>query len=328
YAKQTEYLDNFWRKCFLQIDGDYELDLAVRYNMYQLLQSVSKDEYGNIAAKGLSGEGYEGHYFWDTEMYIQPFFTLTQPQITRNLISYRYKILDKAREHARIMGHKKGALYPWRTIMGRECSGYFPSGSAQYHINGDIAYSIVAYYLATKDMELIKDEGAELIFETARLWLDVGNYHNGKFHINEVTGPDEYTCMVNNNYYTNVSAQYNLRWASKFYNMLEESGDIKELEQKINITEDEIEEFELAADNMYLPNDEELGINPQDDSFLQKEPWDIEDTPEDKFPLLLHYHPLYLYRHQVCKQADTVLAHFVFEDAQSLETIRNSFKYY
>ena len=138
YAKQTEYLDNFWRKCFLQIDGDYELDLAVRYNMYQLLQSVSKDEYGNIAAKGLSGEGYEGHYFWDTEMYIQPFFTLTQPQITRNLISYRYKILDKAREHARIMGHKK-VHYIHGEQLGRECSGYFPSGSAQYHINGDIA---------------------------------------------------------------------------------------------------------------------------------------------------------------------------------------------
>lgn len=328
YAKQTEYLNNFWEQCFLNIDGDDELNLAVRYNMYQLLQSVSKDEYGNIAAKGLSGEGYEGHYFWDTEMYIQPFFTLTQPQITRNLISYRYKILDAAREHAKIMGHKKGALYPWRTIMGKECSGYFPSGSAQYHINGDIAHSIVAYYLATKDIELIKNEGAEILFETARLWLDVGNYHNGLFYINEVTGPDEYTCMVNNNYYTNVSAQYNLRWASKFYYMLKETGDIEELEQRINITEKEIKEFETAAENMYLPYDEELGINPQDDSFLQKEPWDIENTPEEKFPLLLHYHPLYLYRHQVCKQADTVLAHFIFEDAQSLETIRNSFEYY
>ena len=328
YQYQKEYLKEYWDHCFLEIEGDDDLTAAVNYNMYQLIQSVGKDEYCNIAAKGLSGEGYEGHYFWDTEMYIQPFFNLTEPGITKNLISFRYRTLEKARENARILGHRKGALYPWRTIMGTECSGYYPSGSAGYHINGDIAYSVVAYYLSTKDIEFIVEKGAEILFETARLWMDVGNYYNGSFRINCVTGPDEYTCMVNNNYYTNVCAQYNLNWAVKFYCLLKEKKKLSPVAEKIHLTEEEIKEFDQAAKNMYLPYDEKLKINPQDDSFLQKKVWDLEHTPKEKFPLLLHYHPLHLYRYQVCKQADTVLAHFIFEDAQSLETIRNSFDYY
>jgi len=328
YEHQRRYLQEYWENCLLEIEGDDDLNKAVNYNMYQLIQSVGKDEYCNITAKGLSGEGYEGHYFWDTEMYIEPFFHLTDPSISRNLIGFRYNTLDKAKENARILGHTKGVLFPWRTIMGTECSGYFPSGTAGYHINGDIAYSIISYYLATKDLDFIADKGAEIIFETARLWLDVGNYYKGSFRIHEVTGPDEYTCMVNNNYYTNVSAQFNLRWASKFYYLLKDNNKLTAVADKISLNEGEIIEFDQAADCMYLPYDEGLKINPQDDSFLEKKVWDIENTPKENFPLLLHYHPLHLYRHQVCKQADTVLSHFIFEDAQSLETIKNSFNYY
>ena len=327
YVSQKAYLKRFWDQSALDIQGDDDLAIATKYNIYQLLQSVGKDQYSNIAAKGLSGEGYEGHYFWDTEMYMQPFFTLTNPEISKSLVSYRYSTLEADRENARILGHKKGALYPWRTIMGKECSGYFPSGSAQYHIDGDIAYSTIAYYLVTKDLDFMAEKGAEIIFETARLWMDTGNFYHGQFHINDVTGPDEYTCIVNNNYFTNASAQYNLHWAVKFYGMLKEAGKT-EVIYKIGLTEDEVKEMERAEKNMYLPYDEELGINPQDDSFLQKEVWDFENTPKDHYPLLLHYHPLYIYRYQVCKQADTVLAHFIYEDAQDLETIRKSFAYY
>lgn len=328
YKAQRTYLKEFWDNCLLEIKGDNALTEAVNYNMYQLIQSVGKDEFCNIAAKGLSGEGYEGHYFWDTEMYIQPFFNLAEPEITKNLISFRYSTLERARENARILGHRKGILYPWRTIMGVECSGYFPSGTAAYHINGDIAYSIISYYLVTKDLDFIAEKGAEIIFETARLWMDVGNYYQGTFRINEVTGPDEYTCMVNNNYFTNAAAQYNLNWAVKFYKLLERAGKLLKISDKLNLTDAEIEEFGQAAQDMYLPYDEELGINPQDDSFLQKKIWDIKATPEEEFPLLLHYHPLHLYRYQVCKQADTVLAHFIFEDAQSYEVMKKSFEYY
>jgi len=328
YKEQEEYLKDYWERSFIDIEGDEDLSLAVNYNLYQLVQSVTKDEYGNIPAKGLSGEGYEGHYFWDTEMYIQPFFILTQPKISKNLIEYRYRILDSARENARILGHEKGALYPWRTIMGKECSGFFPAGTSQYHISGDIAHSIVSYYLATKDLDLIEKKGAEILFETARLWMSVGNYYKGKFHINDVTGPDEYTCIVNNNYYTNVCAKHNLLWAVKIHRILEENDSVKVVSKKIGLTYKEIEEFERAANDMFIPYDDELKINPQDDSFLKKSSFDIGAIPKEKFPLLLHYHPLYLYRHQVCKQADTVLSHFIFEDEESIETIMNSFLYY
>lgn len=328
YKEQSDYLSNFWKHAELNIMGDSDLNSAVRYNVYQLIQSVGKDDHSNIAAKGLSGEGYEGHYFWDTEMYIQPFFLLTVPEIAKNLISYRYMTLESARENARLLGHKKGALYPWRTISGSECSGFFPAGTAQYHINSDIAHSVVAYYLATGNKEFIVEKGAEIVIETARLWADMGSFHNGKYELHCVTGPDEYTCVVNNNYYTNVSAKHNLSWAVKFYTMLKEEGRLLDLENKIHITEEEINDFSLAANNMYLPYDSTLDINPQDDSFLHKNKWDISATPKEKFPLLLHYHPLHLYRFQVCKQADTVMAHFLYEDEQSEKTMKNSLEYY
>jgi alpha,alpha-trehalose phosphorylase len=158
--------------------------------------------------------------------------------------------------------------------------------------------------------------------------METGNFYQEKFHINNVTGPDEYTCMVNNNYYTNVIAQYHLYWAVKIYKLLKPFASFYKLIKKINLTEEEIINFRKAADQMYLPYDNELKINPQDDSFLQKRNLDINNIPKDKFPLLLHYHPLFLYRHQVCKQADTLMAHFILEDAQSEETILNSFHYY
>ncbi|MDR1900498.1 MAG: family 65 glycosyl hydrolase, partial [Treponema sp.] len=328
YAAQRDFLDQFWDNAEIGIEGDEKLEAAVRYNLYQLLQSVGRDQYSNIAAKGLSGEGYEGHFFWDTEMYIEPFFVLTNPQIARSLISFRYGIIEEARKNARLLGHRKGVLFPWRTIMGRECSGYYPAGTAQYHINADIAWSVVSYYLATGDIDFIAQKGAEILFETARLWMDMGHYWGGTFRINEVTGPDEYTCLVNNNYYTNAAARSNLFWASRFYELLAAAGSLATAADRTGITAEETADFREAAERMYLPYDEELGINPQDDSFLCKKKWDIAATPKENFPLLLHYHPLHLNRFQVCKQADTVLAHFVFEDTQTLDTIRRSFLYY
>lgn len=328
YQHQEDYLTDYWENCFVEVEREEKLNVALKYNLFQMIQSVSKDEYGNISPKGLSGEGYEGHYFWDSEMYIQPFFTITNPEITKKLISNRYNTLEMAKRNARILGHEHGALYPWRTIMGKECSGYYPAGSAQYHINGDIAYSIIAYYHATKDVDFIASKGAEIILETARLWLDVGNFVDDEFHINDVTGPDEYTCLINNNYYTNLLAQYHLNWAVKFYTELRENNDFQKMLKKIAFQEEEIKAFQEAADKMLLLYDEDLKINPQDDSFLQKKTWDMNKTPVTDFPLLLNYHPLYLYRYQICKQPDTILAHFILEDAQSIETIRNSYEYY
>ncbi|MDZ5473988.1 glycosyl hydrolase family 65 protein [Bacillus sp. 31A1R] len=327
---QENYLKDFWKHAGIEIKGDESLQEGLRFNLYHLLQSAGRDRYSNISAKGLSGEGYEGHYFWDTEIYMVPVFLMTKPDLAKQLLLYRYSILDGARNRAKEMGHKQGALFPWRTISGSESSAYFPAGTAQYHISADVAYSYIQYFLATNDLEFLRDFGAEVLIETARLWIDTGHYHDGKFKIDAVTGPDEYTCIVNNNYYTNVMAKHNLKWAAKSLSLLKErypeqyGGLIK----RLNIGGNEESSWEEAAEKMYLPFDESLNINPQDDTFLQKAIWDFEHTPEDHYPLLLNYHPLTLYRYQVCKQADTVLAHFLLEDEQDMSVIKKSFDYY
>ncbi|PSL41406.1 alpha,alpha-trehalose phosphorylase [Planomicrobium soli] len=329
-AEQKTYLDAYWEVADIAIDGDVRVQEGIRFNLYQLLQSVGKDPASNISAKGLSGEGYEGHYFWDTEIYIFPVFLMTNPEIAKNLLLHRYSILDSARQRAKEMGHSQGALFPWRTITGSENSAFFPAGTAQYHISADIAYSYIQYYLATKDEEFMKDYMAEVLFETARLWADAGHMQNGRFRIDSVTGPDEYTCIVNNNYYTNAMAKHNLLWAAKVYELLKavDSDRLHHLASQLGLTETEVGIWQSAGVNMYLPYDETLGINAQDDSFLQKARWDLKNTPSEKYPLLLNYHPLTLYRYQVLKQADTVLAHFLLEDEQDFETIKNSYDYY
>ncbi len=329
YQEQQEFLEEFWNRTGLSVEGDEELNQSLQYNMYALLQSAGTDGITSIPAKGLSGEGYEGHYFWDTEMFMLPFFAMNAPEIARKLLSYRYHTLPQARHNAMLLGHKKGALYPWRTITGRECSGYFPSGTAAYHINGDIAYAVVLYYLSTGDVEFMREEGFEILLESARLWMDVGNFYQDEFQINCVTGPDEYTCMVNNNYYTNCCARYNLEWVCRLGDAWQKDTEFwKQLCQRLDIAPEELPEMKRAAEKMRLVYDENLGINPQDDSFLQKPVWDLSRTDPKDFPLLLHYPPLHLYRYQVCKQADTVLAHYLFPAYQSEETIRKSFDYY
>lgn len=326
--KQEMYLKKFWDRLSLSIDGDDDVQKALYFNLYQLLQSVGRDGFSHLAAKGLSGEGYEGHYFWDTEMYSQPFFTTLFPDLSKELINYRYTTLKQAKDNARILGHKRGALYPWRTINGVECSGYFPSGTAQYHINSAVAHSIMTYYRVTKDEEFMAEKGLEILLEIALLWIDFGTFKDGKFNINCVTGPDEYTCVVNNNFYTNINAKHNLQDAYNTYKEFEEKGLHKKAKDNTKITDMDLKVFYDAAKEMFLPYDKDLDITPQDDSFLTKKMFDIKSEPRENFPLLLHYHPLFLYRYQVCKQADTLLAHFLFEDEIPYSTRNNSYDYY
>lgn len=327
--EQRKFLSEFWSVARADISGCPEIREGMEFNLYQLLQSAGRDAVGSVAAKGLSGEGYEGHYFWDAEIYVLPFFLFTRPDIARLLLDFRYAGLESARRHARLLGHQSGALYPWRTITGSECSSYYPSGSAQYHITGDVAHSFLQYYRATGDLDYMAEKGAEVLLETARFWLGTGHYDRaGRFCIQTVTGPDEYTCLVNNNYYTNRCAQYNLRASVEVYEALERAGLHRAVQEKTGIDWEELDDFLRAADAMYLPYAEELDIHMQDDSFLDKPLWDIAATPKENFPLLLHYHPLFLYRHQVCKQADTVLAHFLFEEGVQESTMLHSYEYY
>jgi len=255
---QKNYLVNFWNEAFIKIDGDDALTQGIRFNMFHLLQSTGKDGYTNIGAKGLTGEGYEGHYFWDTEIYILPFFLYTQPETAKKLLEYRYNTLDAARDRAKEMSHSKGALYPWRTINGYECSSYFPAGTAQYHINADVAFSIKKYYEVTDDFEFMEKMGAEILVETARLWEDAGSYNsNGDFCINGVTGPDEYTALINNNYYTNLMAAENLKFAYEIIEKIKkENNEIyEELKHKLKLKETEHHTWAKHAEKIFLPYD-------------------------------------------------------------------------
>lgn len=330
---QRKFLEAFWYKSDVTIKGDSLLQQGIRFNIFHLLQAAGTDGKTNIPAKGLTGEGYDGHYFWDTETFMLPFFLYSKPEIARKLLEYRYSTLDKARERARIMAHKKGVLFPWRTINGEECSAYFPAGTAQYHINADIALAIKRYMEATEDVDFLIKYGAEIIFETARLWVDAGSYINNKgnrFCINCVTGPDEYTALVNNNFYTNAMAKENLLYSfeTALWMCKEQPKAHEELKAKIGLEPCEVDEWKKAADNMYLPYDEDLKIHPQDDSFLQKAVWDFENTPKENYPLLMHYHPLVIYRYQVCKQADVVLALFLLSEKFSKEQKKRDYDYY
>ncbi len=329
--ENAAYLQQHWKYADIEIEGDDLLQQGLRFNNFHILQSVGKDGLRNVAAKGLTGEGYEGHYFWDTEMYVIPSLLYSRPEICRSLLEYRYRHLEAARRRARQMGHKTGALYPWRTIGGDECSTFFPAGTAQYHINGDIALALKNYLQGTEDTEFLLACGAEMLFETARLWKDLGCFIKGKgFCINCVTGPDEYTAIVNNNYYTNMIARENLWYAHQVSCTLQQQfpAEYAKISSKIGLAEGEADGWKAAADQMYFPYDEESKVFLQDDSFAEKEKWDFAGTPKEQYPLLLHFHPLVIYRHQVLKQADVVLADFMLDKYSDTEQIRRNFAYY
>jgi alpha,alpha-trehalose phosphorylase len=338
---QQEYMDEFWRRSDVQVTGisearskrsNVEIQQAIRFNLFHILQAAGRADTTGVAAKGVTGQAYEGQYFWDTEIYVMPFLIYTNPQMAKNLLTYRYRLLDKARARARELSIN-GAMFAWRTINGDEASAYYAAGTAQYHINADIMYALKKYVNATGDEEFLKEYGSEMLVETARLWADLGFFSKrkgGKFCINGVTGPDEYNTVVDNNVFTNLMAQGNLRYAVETMEWLREKDPdaFAILQKKTQLDLAEVEGWKTAADNMYIPIDERLGIHPQDDSFLDKKRWDFENTPPEKYPLLLAFHPLTIYRHQVIKQADVVLAMFLHGENFSLEQKKRNFEFY
>ena len=330
---QRANLDRFWDRADIRVAAGGEsarLQQAIRWNLFQVAQASWRAEGAGIPAKGLTGRGYEGHYFWDMEVYMLPVLSYTQPRIARNLLRFRHSMLPAARARARELG-QRGAMFPWRTINGQEASAYYQAGTAQYHLNADIAYAIRRYLHVRGDAGFLVEVGAEILVETARLWEDLGFYgDDGKFHIHGVTGPDEYTTVVNDNAFTNLMARLNLRFAAESVRLLEaERPDAHAaLVAELELGPEELERWERAAAAMHVPYDEGRGMHPQDAHFLEREMWDLDATPPEKFPLLLHYHPLEIYRRQVIKQADVVLAMFLVGDEFSPDEKRANFDYY
>ncbi|MDQ7878456.1 glycosyl hydrolase family 65 protein [Microbacterium sp. QXD-8] len=320
--EQREYLDHFWDAADVVLEGDARLQQAVRFALFQVLQSAARTEVRSIPGKGLTGPGYEGHTFWDAEAFLLPVLTYTIPDAAAHALRWRHSTLDLARERAKQL-HLAGAAFPWRTVSGRECSGYWPAGTVAFHINADIAVALLRHVRVTGDADFEREVALEILVETARLWVSLGHLgRDGAFHIDGITGPDEYSALVDDNTFTNLAARRNLRGAAEAARRHPDDA------RRLGVTDDELGAWESIADAMAVPIDEERGVHQQSAGFTDLERWDFESTSQDQYPLQDHFPYFDLYRKQVVKQADLVLAlHFFHEEFSDDETAR-AFAYY
>jgi alpha,alpha-trehalose phosphorylase len=319
---QADYLEDFWDRADIELDGDDELQSAVRFALFQVLQSSARAEQRAIPAKGLTGRGYDGHTFWDQDQYLLRVLSYTAPDAARDALLWRHSILPLALARADEL-HLRGAAFPWRTVRGEECSGYWPAGTAAFHLNAGIADAVWRYISVTCDTGFEAGPGMELLVETARLWASLGHFDTeGCFRIDGVTGPDEYTALVDNNVFTNLMAARNLRAAAEVV------GRWPERAEELGVSDAELERWVGAAGSMKLPFDDELGVTAQSEGFTRYRPWDFEVTGADEYPLLLH-HPYYrLYSSQVVKQADLVFALYACGDMFDAEQKQRDFDFY
>jgi alpha,alpha-trehalose phosphorylase len=321
-AEQRAYLDNFWDHADVELDGDPEVQQAVRFALFQVMQAGARGEDRPIPAKGLTGPGYDGHAFWDTEIFVLPLLTYVQPPAVASALRWRHSTLPAARERAQLLG-LSGAAFPWRTIDGRESSTYWPASTAAFHINADIAAAVARYSGATNDDDFERETGLELLVETARLWQSLGHFDGqGRFRIDGVTGPNEYNALVDNNVYTNLMAQQNLRAA------VEVVARHPDRARALGVQDEETLAWQAAAAAMVIPYDASVGVHPEADGFTNHQVWDFASTPAENYPLLLHYPYLQLYRKQVVKQPDIVLAMHLCGDAFTDDQKARNFAYY
>jgi alpha,alpha-trehalose phosphorylase len=319
---QEAYLDDFWSRADVEVDGDEEIQQAVRFALFHVLQAGARAERRAIPAKGLTGSGYDGHAFWDTEMFVLPLLTYTEPRAVAEALRWRQSTLPAARERANQLG-LSGAAFPWRTIEGSEGSAYWPAGTAAFHVNADIADAVTRYTAATGDLDFERDTGVELLVETARLWRSLGHHdHQGVFHIDGVTGPDEYSAVADDNAYTNLMARQNLLDAAEAVRRHPEEA------ERLGVGEEESAAWRAAAEAMYVPYNAELGVHEQHAGFTRYQRWDFAATRPDQYPLLLNFPYFDLYRKQVVKQADLVLAMYTCGSRFDEEQIARNFAYY
>ncbi|MFF3254242.1 glycoside hydrolase family 65 protein [Actinacidiphila glaucinigra] len=320
--EQRDYLDAFWSRADVEIDGDAEIQQAVRFAMFHVLQAGARAEQRAIPSKGLTGSGYDGHSFWDTETFVLPLLTLTSPESVAEALRWRQATLPAARERAHQLG-LKGAAFPWRTIDGSEGSGYWPAGTAAFHINADIADAVILYVSLTGDVDFERETGVEILVETARMWHSLGHHDpHGNFHIDGVTGPDEYSAIADDNVYTNLMAQANLRAAADIVERHTKEG------AALGVDDEETAAWRDAAAAMTVPYDSAIGVHEQSAGFTRHQVWDFAATQPDQYPLMLHFPYFDLYRRQVVKQADLVLAMVKQPQAFDDEQKARNFAYY
>lgn len=321
-ADQRQYLDEFWARADVEIEGSAELQQAARFALFHVLQAGARAERRAIPAKGLTGPGYDGHSFWDAETFVLPVLVHSIPDAAANALRWRHSTLGLAKQHARDLG-LAGAAFPWRTITGEECSGYWPAGMAAFHVNADIADAVIRYVSATDDVAFERDIGVDILVETARLWRSLGHHDlQGAFRIDGVTGPDEYSAIADNNLYTNLMAQRNLRAAALACERYRDRA------RECGVTPEEMADWRAAAEGMLIPYDPTLGVHEQAEGFTTHDVWNFAKTRPDEYPLMLHFPYFDLYRKQVVKQADLVLAMQLCSDAFTAEEKARNFAYY
>jgi len=339
---------DYWSRIDIQIESENPIDqLAIRFAQYHLLVMTPKHDnrYG-IGAKGLSGEGYKGHSFWDSEIFIFPFFTYSLPEIARSLLEYRYNSLKGAREKAKENGFK-GAMYPWESawlddgevtpawgeadiVTGKAQKIW--TGFIEIHISSDIAYAVWQYYQATGDKKFMKRSGYEILFDTAIFWGSRLEPHDdGTYHINEVIGPDEYKEHINNDAYTNYMAHWCMENAIRQYQNLKEEDPetFARLDQKL-LLDVEIEVLQQKIDRIFLPEPNEDLVIAQEDTYLQKEIIDLSKykKQEQVGSIFRDYNIDQINQIQVTKQASVVMLVYVLEDKFNEAIKMANFKYY
>jgi alpha,alpha-trehalose phosphorylase len=321
-AEQRSYLDDFWAGADVELEGDAEVQQAVRFGLFHILQAGARAEERMIPGKGLTGPGYDGHTFWDTETFVLPVLTYTKPEAAASALTWRKLTMPVAEERARELGFE-GAAFPWRTIRGRESSGYWPAGMAAFHINADIADAVIRYLDATQDEQFERSCGLELLVGTARLWRSLGHHdRDGRFRIDGVTGPDEYSAIADNNVFTNLMAQQNLLAAAAA------ATRHPDLARALGVGTEETASWRDAGNAVVIPYDDDLGVHPQSEGFTDHQVWDFEGTKPEDYPLLLSRSYFDLYRKQVVKQPDLVLAMHLRGDAFTDEEKDRNFRYY
>jgi len=320
-AEQRAYLDDFWDGADVIVEGDAEVQQAVRFGLFHVLQAGARAERRCIAAKGLTGPGYDGHTFWDTEAFVLPLLTYTRPQAAADALRWRHSTIELAKARAAQL-RLAGAAFPWRTIRGQECSGYWPAGTAAFHINADIAEAVFRYYTVTGDEAFMQDCGLELLVETARLWASLGHHDaSGAWHVVGVTGPDEYSALADDNVFTNLLAARNLRHATDFCARHPDRA------RDLGVTFEETASWRDASKAVHIPYDADLGVHQQAAGFTMYPEWDFESF-RGLYPLMLYAPYFDLYRKQVIKQADLVLAMHWCPDAFTPEQKAHNFDYY
>jgi trehalose/maltose hydrolase-like predicted phosphorylase len=317
---QHKFLDEFWDCADVEVDGDADCQQAVRFGLFHVLQASARAERRAIPGKGLTGTGYDGHAFWDTEGFVLPVLTYTAPYAAADALRWRASTLDLARERAQLLD-LEGASFPWRTIHGEECSGYWPAGTAAWHVNADVAMAFERYRIVTGDDSLESECGLAVLVETARLWHSLGHHdRHGVWHLDGVTGPDEYTAIVRDNIFTNLMAAQNLLDAAEACVRRSEAA------RELGVSTEEMAAWRDAAAAVNIPYDEELGVHQQCEGFTTLREWNFVDNTS--YPLLINEAYVRLYPSQVVKQADLVLAMHWQSHAFTLDEMSRNLDYY